>query len=147
MSHSQMVQLIRFCYDNGILLIADEVYQDNILFNYQPFLSFRKVLLEQEYPYNQTQLFSINSISKGNSGECGLRSGYAELVNFDQNVIDQIFKLKCINLCPNTPGQVALDLVINPPTLQAGYSAETVDHHEAEITAIKDNHKKKAGIL
>lgn len=83
-----MVQLIRFCYDNDILLVADEVYQDNIFFSYQPFLSFRQVLLEQEYPYNQTQLFSINSISKGTAGECGLRAGYAEHLNFDQNVVD-----------------------------------------------------------
>eukprot|EP01033_Poteriospumella_lacustris_P002477 gene2477-1808_t len=56
-------------------------------------------------------------VSKGAYGECGLRGGYMELLNFDDKVIGEIYKVASINLCPNVPGQVALGLMVNPPRI------------------------------
>ena len=36
------------------------------------------------------------------TGECGLRGGYMELHNVDQDVIDMIYKMSSINLCSTT---------------------------------------------
>ena len=37
-------------------------------------------------PYNNIELFSFHSTSKGLLGECGLRGGYTELCNIDEKV-------------------------------------------------------------
>jgi aspartate/methionine/tyrosine aminotransferase len=56
-------------------------------------------------PYSNTvELLSLNSVSKGLMGECGLRGGYLESYNLDPYVEDQLYKLKSIELCSNTIG-------------------------------------------
>lgn len=49
-------------------------------------------------------------------GECGLRGGYAEIVNMDPSVMAVLQKSISALLCPTTVGQVAMDVVVNPPT-------------------------------
>jgi aspartate/methionine/tyrosine aminotransferase len=62
--------------------MADEVYQDNIYLEDRGFVSMRKALLDMGEPYaSECEIFSINSISKGLLGECGLRGGYVECMN------------------------------------------------------------------
>lgn len=90
------------------MIIADEVYQANIYTEEKPFISFRKVLAELGDPYrDNVELISLHSVSKGLMGECGLRGGYFEAHNFDIFANDMIYKLKSIELCSNTIGQVA----------------------------------------
>jgi alanine transaminase len=50
LQRDKMEQLIHFCRENGILLMADEVYQTNIYTKEKPFLSFKKVLNTPTYP-------------------------------------------------------------------------------------------------
>jgi len=38
-----------------------------------------------------------------------------ELHNMEPELIDEIYKVTSINLCPNVPGQVAVGLMVNPP--------------------------------
>lgn len=33
----------------------------------------------------------------------------------EPELIDEIYKVTSINLCPNVPGQVAVGLMVNPP--------------------------------
>lgn len=61
-------------------------------------------------PYNQVELVSYHSTSKGLLGECGLRGGYMELENIDPYVQAQILKLRTITLCPNSVGQLCVTL-------------------------------------
>ena len=69
--------------------MADEVYQDNIYKEGISFHSFRKVLNSMGDPYkDNVELLSLNSISKGLLGECGLRGGYFEATNIDPEVSD-----------------------------------------------------------
>lgn len=69
------------------------------------FHSFRKILARQPaHIANSVELLSLNSVSKGLFGECGLRGGYMETHNLDPKVSDELYKLKSIELCSNTIG-------------------------------------------
>ena len=99
--------MLRFCHTNRLLLLADEVYQENIYNPRRPFVSCRAALatLPQDIQAS-TELISFHTISKGPYGECGLRGGYMELYNIDPEVVDQLYKLASVNLSPNVVGQV-----------------------------------------
>lgn len=110
LSYDDMRKIVQLCYDNSILLCADEVYQNNIYDRVnKPFYSFRKVLMEMEDENVRrgVELVSFHSISKGVSGECGRRGGYMEMVNIEEDVVDMIYKMASINLCPPVTGQVS----------------------------------------
>lgn len=130
--------LITFCYDNQLVLCADEVYQENIYNSTRPFISARKVLGQLSEPYKSgTEVVSFHTVSKGAYGECGLRGGYMELHNMDQDVVDELYKVASINLCPNVPGQVALGLMVNPPK-PGDYSYEQyIDEKSSLIESLK----------
>ena len=100
--------IIKICYEHEIVLIADEVYQSNTYKSDVPFISMRKVLAEMGEPFSSNvELISLHSISKGLQGECGLRGGYVEIHNFDKFANDMMYKLKSLELCANTVGQIA----------------------------------------
>lgn len=68
------------------------------------------------YPYcDEVELLSMHSVSKGLLGECGMRGGYYELHNMSQKAKAAFYKLKSIELCSNTTGQMAVELMVNPP--------------------------------
>jgi aspartate/methionine/tyrosine aminotransferase len=73
-----MKEIIEFCHKENIILMADEVYQENIYAEGKKFTSFRKVLYDMGEEYNDVQLISFHSVSKGFLGECGHRGGYFE---------------------------------------------------------------------
>ncbi|KAJ3337975.1 Glutamate--glyoxylate aminotransferase 2, partial [Kappamyces sp. JEL0680] len=81
-----MKSIIRFCKRENIVLMADEVYQANIYTKQLPFHSFKKVLKTMGPDYDDVQLVSFHSISKGMIGECGRRGGYFECVNISEDV-------------------------------------------------------------
>lgn len=117
LSESDIAAIIDIAAEHGLVLIADEVYQENIFEG--KFVSMKqvysKLLAENPEVYKNVQLASLHSTSKGVSGECGQRGGYMELVGFSKEVKEIIFKLACINLCPVVSGQALVELMINPP--------------------------------
>lgn len=116
-------KIIKFAAENRLVVMADEVYQTNVFIG--EFVSFKKVLRElqrdnpgsdgKEGPYDHVELASLHSISKGMVGECGHRGGYFELVGFDKEVQEQIYKFISIMLCPPVIGQCCVELMVNPP--------------------------------
>jgi alanine transaminase len=101
------LKIIDFCSKNGLVLMADEVYQENVYYKQdRPWSSFKKVLKSMGEAYENVELFSFHSVSKGFVGECGHRSGYLEAVGIDPAVKAQLYKLASILLCPNTVGQL-----------------------------------------
>jgi glutamate--glyoxylate aminotransferase len=136
--------LIQFCYNNHMVLCADEVYQENIYNPSRPFISARKVLGKMPEPYHSNlELVSFHTVSKGAYGECGLRGGYMELHNFDQDVVDELYKVASINLSPNVPGQVALGLMVNPP--KPGDPSHK--QFQKEKDAVIDSLKRRAKLI
>ncbi|OEU15189.1 hypothetical protein FRACYDRAFT_226038 [Fragilariopsis cylindrus CCMP1102] len=114
-SNRQELEVIcKFCSDNGIVLLADEVYQRNVYAPDKEFLSAKKVALETS-GCEHLQLISFHSTSKGLIGECGRRGGYMELHNIDGYVQSQLFKLASCSLCSTVSGQIMTSLMVNPP--------------------------------
>ena len=113
-SRSDLEVICKFCADNGIVLLADEVYQRNVYTPVKEFLSAKKVAMETP-GCEHLQLVSFHSTSKGTIGECGRRGGYMELHNIDPYVQSQLYKLASSGLCSNIPGQVMTSLMVRPP--------------------------------
>ena len=98
-------------------------------------------------PYSEeVELVSMNSVSKGIMGECGLRGGYMETHNLSNRAEQILYKLKSIELCANTPGQLAVNLMVDPPHL--GRESEAcVELYNTERNVIFDGMKERADLL
>ena len=147
LSKENLQEIIDLCHSESILIIADEVYQNNIYKEGIKFHSFRKVLNEMGNPYaSSVELFSLNSVSKGLFGECGLRGGYMEAHNLDPQAEEQLYKMKSIELCSNTVGQIATLLLVDPPK-EGRESADTLKKYKDESTALFQGLKERATLL
>ena len=136
-----MQEVIKFAHKYGIVIVADEVYQHNTYGSHQ-FISFKKAICSIEAPYNHVSLISFNSISKGYTGECGVRGGYMEFHNFDKAVMEQIHKIR--DACSvNAAGSIAMGVICNPPTLE-NCSKEVVDKYNKERDEILNRLAQKA---
>jgi len=119
---------IELAKKHNLLIMADEVYQENIYDEMRPFHSFRKVMAEMGPGYDQVELASFHSVSKGVFGECGMRGGFMELKNIDPEGKEQLYKLASIGLCSNTPGQVITSVMCNlPKPGEASYKSHTLE--------------------
>ena len=109
-------EVVAFAGDNGLAIIADEVYQENVYGRDAAFVSFARVLGRSGVP-----LFSVHSTSKGFYGECGHRGGYLEIRNAPRirstelSFTDLVLKQASVNICSNTVGQLMMYLLVNPP--------------------------------
>ena len=112
LSEDDMREVVRFCERESIILLADEVYQENVYDRSSRFVSFKKVVCDLKA---NVHLISFHSTSKGFIGECGQRGGYMELHNIPDDVTQQVYKLASISLCSNTSGQLMTGLMVNPP--------------------------------
>jgi len=143
LDYKNMEGIVDFCKKNNIVLMADEVYQDNVYPKDKKFVSFKKVLFDMGSRYEGLELVSFHSVSKGMIGECGKRGGYLELVNFHKEVGDQLYKLASIGLCPNVVGQIVVDLMVHPPTPgQESYSL-----YQQERDNIYQSLRRRAALL
>lgn len=117
LSEEDVRNVLEFAAEQKLVVLADEVYQTNVFVG--KFTSFKKCLrdLQKEVAgqYDNLELVSLNSISKGMVGECGHRGGYFELVGFDSEVIAQIYKFVSIMLCAPVIGQCLVEMMVNPP--------------------------------
>jgi alanine transaminase len=109
--------VLKIAAEENLVVIADEVYQTNVFLG--KFLSFKKILRDlqkkEAKTYDDVELVSLHSVSKGMIGECGHRGGYFELVGFDKDVAAQIYKFISIMLCPPVVGQCMVECMVNPP--------------------------------
>jgi alanine transaminase len=114
---SDIKAIIEFAAQENLVIMADEVYQTNVFIG--KFHSFRGILgnMQKENPgkFDTVELASLHSISKGMVGECGHRGGYFELVGFDKEVQEQIYKFVSISLCSPVVGQCLVEMMVNPP--------------------------------
>ncbi|KAI3997871.1 hypothetical protein MKX01_000005 [Papaver californicum] len=120
--------IVEFCKKENLVLLADEVYQENVYVEDKSFHSFKKVARSMGYGEKDISLVSFQSVSKGYHGECGKRGGYMEVTGFSPEVREQIYKVASVNLCSNISGQILASLVMNPPKVGdesfVSYSAE-----------------------
>ena len=96
-------------------MTSPQVYQHNVYAEGSKFHSFKKVMYEMGAPYNGLEVASFMTCSKGYMGECGIRGGYAEVINMDPSVFAMLQKSISAKLCPTVIGQACMDVVVNPP--------------------------------
>ena len=108
-------EIIRFCNEKKICLLADEVYQENMYIDF-PFVSCRKLLSEMEPEVaNNLELITFHSVSKGFYGECGKRGGLFALTNIPDFAKSMFYKILSTTLCSNVVGQEVMSIVCNFP--------------------------------
>ncbi|CAM8933597.1 unnamed protein product [Rhodiola kirilowii] len=135
--------IVEFCKQEGLVLLADEVYQENVYVPEKQFHSFKKVARSMGYGDKDIALVSYQSVSKGYYGECGKRGGYMEVTGFGAEVKDQIYKLASVNLCSNIAGQILASLVMSPPKV----GDESYESYSAEKDGILKSLAKRAQML
>eukprot|EP00873_Tetraselmis_striata_P001310 jgi/Tetstr1/421574/TSEL_012518.t1 len=144
LSKDNLKELVKFAYDQKIILLCDEVYQENIYQDERPFVSARAVAHDMGEPYRSgLEMMCFHTVSKGAVGECGLRGGYVEMVNIHQGAVDEVYKIASINLSPNVPGQVAMSLMVNPPKP----GMPSYEAFKAEKQLILDTLRERAHIM
>lgn len=142
---SEIKDIIQLAFDEELVILADEVYQANL---YQPeerpFFSFKKALRSMpSHIADSVELVSFHSISKGQVGECGRRGGYFELVNFDEEVEQQLYKLASTQLCSPVSGQIAVDVLVKPP----GPGEASYELHQKELADIHKSLQERSNKL
>lgn len=136
-------QIIEFCKKESLVLLADEVYQENVYVEDKKFNSFKKIARSLGYGEKDISLVSFQSVSKGYYGECGKRGGYMEITGFSTDVRDQIYKVASVNLCSNISGQILASLIMNPPKP----GDESYDSFTAERDGILSSLARRAKTL
>jgi glutamate--glyoxylate aminotransferase len=139
LSYDQLKELALFAHKERLVLLADEVYQENVYQDERPFVSMKKVIGDLGEPYkSQIELMSFQTVSKGSFGECGLRGGYVECSNIDPKVMAEMYKLSSINLAPNTTGQISMSLMMNGPTAGSPSHTKYVGERQAIIASLRN---------
>jgi len=136
-----LLDICHFCADEGIVLLADEVYQRNVYTDATPFVSTKEVVCDNNV--ENLALASFHSTSKGLIGECGRRGGYMELHGFNPEVQAEILKLASSGLCSGVAGQVMTSLMVRPPAV----GDESYESHEAEEAAIFSSLQRRSRML
>jgi len=140
MTHCDIQIITEFCAENGIVMMADEVYQSNVYAQGAEFVSAKKVAMD--CGLKNLQLVSFHSISKGLIGECGRRGGYMELHHIDPYVQAQLYKLASSDLCAGVTGQVMTSLMVRPPSTE-GESYQLFEEEQQLIyDGLKDRSQK-----
>lgn len=144
LSKKAVQDVVKFCAKHKLVLLADEVYQENVYDDGAEFYSAKKAahesgLLEKD----EIELVSFHSTSKGVFGECGRRGGYMELVGFDHKVKEHLYKLASSSLCSTVTGQIMVSLMVRGP--EPG--DESYEAHEAEKAEIFNSLKHRAQIV
>ncbi|EGD81783.1 hypothetical protein PTSG_02496 [Salpingoeca rosetta] len=140
LSREAIENVIRFCNDEGLVLLADEVYQTNTYDATRPFFSFKSVLRSIPECSESVPLFSFHSLSKGMLGECGRRGGYMEMTNIDQSVRENLLKRASINLCASVAGQAMVGMMCQPPKP----GDESYPLYNEQFTATFESLKRRA---
>ncbi|MBA0556593.1 hypothetical protein Golob_026678, partial [Gossypium lobatum] len=144
LSEANLREILNFCYQENLVLLGDEVYQQNIYQDERPFISSRKVLMDMGPPISkEVQLVSFHTVSKGYWGECGQRGGYFEMTNIPPKTVDEIYKIASISLSPNVPAQIFMGLMVNP--LKPG--DVSYDQYVRESKGILESLRRRARIM
>lgn len=140
LTKQDIAAILEFAAEKKLVVLADEVYQTNVFEG--KFNSFKAVLRDMQHTdsekYKYVELASLHSCSKGMVGECGHRGGYFELVGFDPEVEEQIYKFISISLCAPVIGQCLVELMVNPPREGSPSYAEYRQEYDGIFAGLKE---------
>ena len=128
-TEDRIKEIVDFAYRRNLVVLADEVYQENIYNEAKPFVSFRKVALDSDSNIrNNLEVVSFHSLSKGLCGECGLRGGHMDLLNIDPAMVSAIQQLNDREM-PNLIGDMGIDL-------KSGFIGGVYDEQYPKLTRL-----------
>lgn len=144
LSKKTLKEVVKFCAKHKLVLLADEVYQENVYSDKSEFVSAKRAahetgLLKQD----KIEMVSFHSTSKGVFGECGRRGGYMEMIGIDPVVKDHVYKLASSGLCASLNGQVMTSLMCRGPAP----GDVSYDSHEGEKRDIFESLKVRSKIV
>jgi aspartate/methionine/tyrosine aminotransferase len=140
LSEENMANVVEFCEKKKLILLADEVYQENVYTDEKNWHSFNKIV-ETMGKKDTFDLISFHSCSKGFLGECGRRGGWFQMSpSFTKEIYDQVYKHSSVSLCPNVDGQVLVECKVSPPKK----GDPSFEDYEREKLAITESLKKRA---
>uniref|UniRef100_A0A803KQU8 alanine transaminase n=1 Tax=Chenopodium quinoa TaxID=63459 RepID=A0A803KQU8_CHEQI len=144
LSEENQQQIVELCKKEGIVLLADEVYQENVYAPDKKFQSFKKIARSMGYQEKDISLVSFHAVSEGYYGECEKRGGYMEVTGFSADIAEQIYKVASINSCnSNITGQILTSLVMSPPKV----GDESYEVYTAEKEGILSSLARRAQTL
>lgn len=141
LSEQNIIDILDFANEHNLMVMADEVYQHNVYDEGSKFHSFKKVMFKRTN--HRLEMASMMSASKGYMGECGLRGGYCEITNFNNDVRAILYKGLSSWLCSSILGQITMDCVVKPP--RAG--EESHASFESEKNRVLADLKRKANLV
>mmetsp|Transcript_7690 Transcript_7690/g.21400 ORF Transcript_7690/g.21400 Transcript_7690/m.21400 type:complete len:532 (-) Transcript_7690:50-1645(-) len=144
LTRGNLHDVVKFCSKHNLLILADEVYQENVYGENMEFISCKRAAYETGLLDDDAlELVSFHSTSKGVFGECGRRGGYMEIVGLDQGVKDELYKLASAFLCSSTNGQIMTSLMVRGPhASDASYKS-----HEEEKKAVFESLKRRSQLV
>ncbi|KAI8425864.1 hypothetical protein MSG28_004884 [Choristoneura fumiferana] len=113
LSRENMEEVVRFAHEHRLFLLADEVYQENLVD--KPFVSFKKVIHSMGPPYDTLELASFMTASKGWAAECGARAALVDIPRLAPQARAAFEDARARAHCPSLLGQCALDCIVKPP--------------------------------
>lgn len=144
LSRESVKNVCRFCSKHNIVLLADEVYQENVYDETAEFYSCKHAAADLGLIDNDAiELISFHSVSKGLFGECGRRGGYMELVGIDSKVKDYLYKLASSGLCSSLDGQVMMSLMVRGPSP----GSVSYESHQKEMRGVFESLKVRAKVI
>lgn len=141
LSEENIIEILDFASERGLMVLADEVYQHNVYEEGAKFNSFKKVMFQKTN--HRLELASLMSSSKGYMGECGLRGGFCEISNFQDDVRAILYKGLSARLCSSILGQITMDCVVKTPLP----GDESFDLFEKEKNQVLADLKRKAKLV
>ncbi|CAN1838702.1 Glutamate--glyoxylate aminotransferase 2 [Linum perenne] len=144
LSEANLREILRFCHQEDLVLLGDEVYQTNVYQDERPFISSKKVLMGMGPPYSkEVQLVSFHTVSKGFFGECGQRGGYFEMTNIPPQTVDEIYKVASVSLSPNVPAQI----FVSETNSDSGLDLSTLLSGFDQLVGILESLRRRARIM
>jgi len=144
LSKQAVQEVVQFCSKHNLVLLADEVYQENVYDETVEFYSCKRAAYDTGLlQTNDIELASFHSTSKGVWGECGRRGGYMELTGFDTKIQDQLYKLASASLCSSVNGQCMTSLMCRGPNPDD----VSYESYQAEKIEIFNSLKRRAKIV
>lgn len=77
LSEQNLRQIIQFCYEENLVLLGDEVYQQNIYQDEHPFISARKVIYKYSLHFKNLLTLKYNIVSRITSMFTKIRRFYS----------------------------------------------------------------------
>lgn len=112
LGRKDILRILEFAFENNLLIIVDEQFQNTITSRQHSFSSFNECLIKSENTEmkNNLEIISLYSNEGSIFKETEFTGSFLNFFNIDKKLEKEFFKLCQLNQCAYTLGQIALDI-------------------------------------